>query len=215
MPPGAGIGRVSTLPADTQGFDLWGTPDGYVFLNNNAPGGPQVRYHRFSGGPAPEAYLAWSGAPGEYWRIVWVTPLSGGEGLAPFPPIAPAPADPTLLITPPPGALPIIPALPGFSLTPAPTLPPPAVITPTLAVGGRARIHTTEGDRLRIRSGPGTSYAVLFQLPDGTPVTLLEGPIPGGDYKWWRIQTDDGRSGWAVEGVTDDGAYLQTLVPLP
>jgi hypothetical protein len=196
-------GATTLLPSDLSDvYEVWGTLDGYAFLRNPSGGAPEVRYHRFSAGPSPDMFVAWSGLPGEYYRLIWVNPLAGGTGLPPFPPLA-------ILGTPP------------IMITP--TLPPPAVITlpapplpgGTLGVGGRARVNTTAGDMLRIRSGPGTSFAVAFQLANGTPVTLVEGPVSADGFSWWFIRTDDGRTGWGVEGVMDNGAYLQTLIPMP
>lgn len=183
-------GAVLPLPADLRNtYEVWGTLDGYVFVTNE-PGIPQqVRYHRFGAAPSPEVYIAWTAPDTAYYRLVWVNPLSGGAGLPPFSPM---------------------PVLGEPPLMPTPTTP-----TGVLAVGVRARVNTTAGDMLRVRTGPGTTFAVLFQLTNGTPVTLLEGPVAGPEgYSWWRIQTDDGRSGWAVEGVPEAGGFLPTLIPL-
>jgi len=137
-------GVTTLLPSDMNDvYEVWGTLDGYAFLRNPSGGAPEVRYHRFAGGPSPDIYVAWSGLPGEYYRVIWVNPLSGGTGLPPFPPLA------TL------GTPPII-------ITPTLPLPPPPA--GALIVNGRARVNTTEGDLLRIRSGPGMSFAVAFQL---------------------------------------------------
>ncbi len=194
-------GVVTTMPADIQSYELWGTLNGYVFLNTNTlpgqSGVPEVRYHTFSGGQLPQAYVAWTGAPGEYWRIIWVNPLSGGLGLPAFPQMA-------VLGTPPVMPVP----------TPFPTLPAPPAPVGVLAIGARAVVNTTAGDFLRVRTGAGVGFPVAFQLANGTQVTLLEGPVSADGYAWWRVQADDGRSGWSVEGVTDTTGYLQTLVPL-
>ncbi len=229
-------GTSSPLPNDIQAYRVWGTLDGYVFLNSGAPGGvPEVRYHRFNGGPQPQAFVAWTGLPGENWRIIWVNPISGGLGLPPFPPapiLGQPPLPPTLpVVTVPPIILtplltvvPVITPLPPIITPLPPLLTVPPMITPlpplpsggTLTVGGRAIVNTTEGDMLRVRTGPGVGFVIAFQLANGTPVTLLEGPAPGAEgYTWWRIRTDDGRSGWAVEGVQEPEGYLQTLLPLP
>jgi len=174
-------GSGGALPADIGAYRLFGTLDGYVFLNPDSGfgGAPELRYHRFMGGDIPQSFIAWSGGVGENWQLAWVNPLAGGAGLSPFP--AAPPGDGSLALTP----------------------------------GGRAAVHTTEGDQLRVRSGPGTTYQVAFQLRDGTPVTVLEGPVAGNGYNWWRIQTSDGRTGWAIEGLVDGGVWLQTLVPVP
>jgi len=183
-------GAVLPLPADLQNtYEVWGTRDGYVFVTNE-PGMPQqVRYHRFGAGPSPEVYVAWTAPSTDFYRLVWVNPLTGGAGLSPFPP------------------------MPVLGEPPLP--PTPVTAFSGLAIGGRAVVNTTAGDMLRVRTGPGTTFAVLFQLPAGTPVTLVEGPAAGPEgYIWWRIRTDDGRSGWAVEAVMEGGAALQTLIPL-
>lgn len=193
-------GSVTSLPADTTNvYQLYGTLDGYAFLMQDGVSAPQVRYHRFNGGPTPDVYTAWTGTPGDYWNIIWVNPLVGETGLTPFPQLATIGTPPSL-----------------------PTLPPAAVVTPpppavanVLMLYGHAVITTTGGDPLRIRTGAGTGFAVAFQLPNGTPVTLMEGPVSADGLIWWRIQAADGRGGWCVEGVMDNGVYLQTLVPAP
>jgi len=93
-----------------------------------------------------------------------------------------------------------------------PTAPPSA--PPVLAVGGSALTSTTEGDLLRVRSGPGLSFPVLFGLANGTLVTLREGPVAADGYNWWRVETADGRTGWAVDGVIEGSGWLQTLIPV-
>jgi hypothetical protein len=192
-------GTVTSLPADTMNvYQLYGTLDGYTFLMQDGVSAPQVRYHRFNGGPSPDVYTAWTGTPGDYWNIIWVNPLVGEAGLTPF-------AQLVTIGTPP---LPTLP--PAVAIT----LAPPAVAN-VLMVGGRAVITTTGGDPLRVRTGAGAGFAIAFQLSNGTPVTLLEGPISADGLTWWRVQTDGGQSGWCVEGVMDNGVYLQTLVPLP
>lgn len=176
-------GSVNSLPTDTLNvYQLYGTLDGYAFLKQDGTSAPEVRYHRFTGGPTPEIYIAWTGVPGDYWNIIWVNPLVGEAGLTPFPQMA--------------------------------TIGTPPIQTDILMIGGRAVITTTAGDPLRVRTGAGTGFAVAFQLQNGTPVTLLEGPVSADGLTWWRVQTDDGRGGWCVEGVMDNGVYLQTLVPI-
>lgn len=179
-------GNVTPLPT-VDGWDLWGTRDGYFFLTlYTGQNVQQAKYHRFTGGSLPEEFVLWTAAPNEMWQIVWVNPMSEQAGLPPFPAISPAQA-------------------------PVPDNDETAPLT----IGQRVQVHTTEGDYLRIRTGPNTSYPVSFQLSNGTPVTLLEGPNNDGTFMWWRIQTDDGRGGWAVEGVMDNGVYLPTLLPMP
>jgi hypothetical protein len=99
---------------------------------------------------------------------------------------------------------------------PQPTLPgSPALIgSTTLTVGGQALVQTTEGSQLNIRIEPGVAFQIVAKLGAGARVTLLEGPESVDGFIWWRIQTDSGITGWAVESVEDeDGSRLQTLIP--
>lgn len=185
-------GNTAPLPADIDSFRVWGTVDGYVFLNaaRGSGGTPEVRYHRYDSAGQVQAFSAWTGPANSSWQIVTVTPPLGGEmGLQPFPP---------LLQTGQPPQMPTAtPAQPG-----------------QLTLNSTALVNTTEGDFLNVRTGPGVSFAVAFDLSNGTPVTLVEGPVSAEGYTWWRVQTNDGRAGWAVEGVQDpDEGFIQTLVP--
>ncbi|RMG80211.1 MAG: SH3 domain-containing protein, partial [Chloroflexi bacterium] len=106
----------------------------------------------------------------------------------------------------------------GTVLGPPPVMSPTPTIAPvvggSLRIGGLARIQTTEGDRLNIRSGPGVSFSVVDQAINGATVTILEGPRPADGFTWWRVRLPSGVEGWAVESVDDRGVRLQTLVPL-
>jgi hypothetical protein len=108
--------------------------------------------------------------------------------------------------------------IPGFLHTVPPvtaTSEPPAThpaVTETpagLHVGGHAIIHTTAGDKLRIHKTPEFNGAVTASLENGTRVSLAEGPVTLGTDHWWRVETIDGRTGWAVESVEG----IETLVP--
>lgn len=87
----------------------------------------------------------------------------------------------------------------------SPTVSSPAVLT----VGGQATVRTTDGDVLNVRSGPGRAFARVGTVGDGTVVTILEGPIAGDGFMWWRIQLPAGTTGWVVDFA--DG--VQTLIP--
>lgn len=101
------------------------------------------------------------------------------------------------------------PAIPGSraSATMGPATPTPVIgaNTPTplppdhITVGIRVRVSGTGATQLRLRAGPGTNYATLLIVPDGTTLKVLEGPESQDGYQWWRLQMDDGTIGWAVE----------------
>lgn len=57
---------------------------------------------------------------------------------------------------------------------------------------------TVTASSLNLRSGPSTSYAVLRSMPNGSVVTVVQGPSNG----WYQV-TYQGTTGWA------SGAYLE------
>lgn len=81
--------------------------------------------------------------------------------------------------------------------------------TPQLRVGGTATIRTIGGDGLYVRTAPGRDGDIITRLNSGTPVTLIEGPIPINGENWWRIRTAGLLEGWVIEQA--DG--IRTLVP--
>jgi SH3-like domain-containing protein len=85
-----------------------------------------------------------------------------------------------------------------------------------LYIGDTAEVFTTEGDRLNLRSGPGTNYEIIDRLERGEYVTLLDGVYKNEDddgYAWWLIRTDDGTVGWAVERVVTEQTLQLALMP--
>jgi uncharacterized protein YgiM (DUF1202 family) len=78
-----------------------------------------------------------------------------------------------------------------------------------------AEVFTTEGDRLNLRSGPGTNFEVIDQLERGELVTLLDGPLKNEDgdgFAWWLVRADDGTEGWAVERVVEEQTLQLALI---
>jgi TolB protein len=80
-----------------------------------------------------------------------------------------------------------------------------------LKIGGRARVHVLD-DGLKLRSDPRIDNNVIEKMPNGTTVSILDGPTPGtsDSYTWWEVKAPDGNSGWAVEAA--DG--ITTLIPI-
>jgi murein DD-endopeptidase MepM/ murein hydrolase activator NlpD len=78
--------------------------------------------------------------------------------------------------------------------------------TPTSShavVGQAATVVNTGGAGLRLRSGPGATYAVLLVMPEGASVEVIAGPNAG----WFEV-TYAGSTGWA------HGDYLKTSMPI-
>lgn len=77
--------------------------------------------------------------------------------------------------------------------------------------GGAARITITDGTKTRIRAKAGFTQKILDSLPEGTPLTILQGPVCADKSAWWQVRTKDGLEGWMAEYQGD--TYL--LEPLP
>jgi hypothetical protein len=152
----------------------------------------------------------------------WLVPIGWTDQLPPLAVAAPAatpiltPTLATVADTPT-----LTPTLAPVADTPtaAPTLEPVAttaitataapVLTPTVTpeggipsptIGGRAEV-TTQYQFINLRSAPGLGSETIGQLPDGTVVTILEGPEELDDLRWWRVDDGQGNSGWAAERV--------------
>lgn len=77
---------------------------------------------------------------------------------------------------------------------------------PRLTVGGDARVTFTDGSPLNIRTAAAGEQ--LMQIPEGTFVNVVGGPICADNYFWWNLQFEsEGATvgGWAAEG--DSSAY--------
>ncbi|HEX3050161.1 MAG TPA: SH3 domain-containing protein [Aggregatilineaceae bacterium] len=86
---------------------------------------------------------------------------------------------------------------------------------PLFKLGDSAVVRTTATDTLNLRADATVNGQLLFQLSSGARVTILGGPRSGDGYVWWKIQTTDGISGWAVQSIADDrGLPFRTLVPI-
>ncbi|HML23627.1 MAG TPA: SH3 domain-containing protein [Aggregatilinea sp.] len=82
-----------------------------------------------------------------------------------------------------------------------------SVLSGELVPGSHARVHTTDGDSLRLRIKPSASANVVVGLPNGVVVTIVDGPKTADGYTWWKVHTSDNQEGWCVESA--DG--IQTL----
>jgi hypothetical protein len=124
-----------------------------------------------------------------------------------------SPPTPTLDLSsstlPPPTSVP----LPGEEIEATPTpvmvqstlVPPPSTSTPVpavpqeIAIGVHVQVSGTGGGDLSFRAGPGTNYARLKIVAEGTVLKVLDGPSEADGYVWWQLQdVSDGMVGWAV-----------------
>ncbi len=84
----------------------------------------------------------------------------------------------------------------------------PGAPSPRLTVGQSARVTYTDGVALNLRNAPGGS--LVTQLPEGTVVSVINGPQCQDGYNWWQIQVTQGAAvgGWAAEG-TQQSYFLE------
>ena len=88
----------------------------------------------------------------------------------------------------------------------------------TLSLGGFARVAV---DALNVRSGAGTGFSVLDQLPIGSLVAVLAGPIEGSGLQWYQVQfgfaewpsSQYPRIGWVAAGTAQSPYLVPTGAP--
>ena len=94
------------------------------------------------------------------------------------------------------------------------TSPPPEVkengTNSGFQIGNYVQISGTEGEGLRIRSGPGRDNSVFFIGMDSELFKIIDGPVENDGYIWWHLEApyDKTRNGWSVQN------YL-TIVETP
>jgi serine/threonine-protein kinase len=128
-------------------------------------------------------------------------------------PVVPAPTDtPTWTPMPSPTPTSTLTPLPS---TPTRTLPAPPTTEPTvtplvpscpgalpsrLIPGGRGIVRADDPLPVNVRSGPGTTFPRVAQMPIREVFEVLEGPICAQNLAWYRILTRSRVEGWIAEG---------------
>lgn len=86
-----------------------------------------------------------------------------------------------------------------------------------IAIGGAAATAASTGSSgtrgaatvvtnlLNLRSGPGTNYSVVAQLPYGTTVQIIGDPKAGNGYTWIEVQARGFGQGWVSAQYLDAG----------
>ncbi len=84
--------------------------------------------------------------------------------------------------------------------SPTPTPPPTAAPAPgiSLVIGQPARVIAVGG--INVREKPGMDALRLGKLAPGAVVQVLEGPVSGPQYRWWRVRDRRNLEGWVAEG---------------
>jgi hypothetical protein len=96
---------------------------------------------------------------------------------------------------------------PGSNVTVVPT-PLPAG---QMGIGAYVQIFGTGGDGLRLRGGPGTTFAPLFLGMESEVFKVTDGPKDADGFTWWYLVApyDDNRKGWAAQ------TYLSVISDTP
>jgi hypothetical protein len=98
-------------------------------------------------------------------------------------------------------------ALPTLTSTDTPVPTTTATPVPVIMPGGQVIVKGTEGQQLRLRAGPALTQETLRIVEEGTVLKVLEGPEAADGFKWWKVQTDDGVTGWVA------GNWLVPVAP--
>jgi hypothetical protein len=68
-------------------------------------------------------------------------------------------------------------------------------------------------DELRLRDVAGTGGEVVDGLSWGAVASVLEGPADADGFRWYRLESGDGSSGWAAAGDGEDDWLVPVVVP--
>ena len=122
----------------------------------------------------------------------------GGEEELPTPlptvtAAAPAPATATVTLLTPTSAITPTNTVVLPIESPEPTQPPTEIGPGALVI-----VEGTVGAGLNLREQPTTYARVAGNAPEGTVLTVLEGPRDADDYVWWRLRAPDGAEGWGA-----------------
>jgi hypothetical protein len=80
-----------------------------------------------------------------------------------------------------------------------------------MRVDGQARVVNVGEAALLGRSKPDLEAPVQVRFPEGTILTVLEGPVEADGYTWWQVQDEQGNSGWSAERNLEGVIWLQPL----
>ncbi len=103
--------------------------------------------------------------------------------------------------------------LPGAGAVTDSTSPDPS-ISSELGIGDSAYVRLTARiDALRLRNEASTTGGVIVLMPNGTPVTVVGGPVSADDFTWWQLRTSDGTVGWAAEVIGSERVLVKGTSP--
>jgi hypothetical protein len=69
-----------------------------------------------------------------------------------------------------------------------------------LSIGGYAVVDGTGGRKLRLRAQPNTQAKTVTSAPEGTRLSILDGPTTADGFVWWKVsEPGSGVEGWAAQ----------------
>ena len=87
---------------------------------------------------------------------------------------------------------------------------PTGTAVSSLKVGMIVKVNTTAGDKLNLRKTPSKDGEIVKQLPNGTKLTILDGPQVVDGSIWWKVKVSvTNEVGWCLEFADD----IHTLQP--
>lgn len=125
-------------------------------------------------------------------------------------------APPVSSTAPPPSTTPSQTPSPYPSFTPFPTRASACPGAPPIkiSVGITAMVSTDPPFPNSVRAEPRKAAKLLGDIQPGETMAILEGPMCGDNYTWWRVRAETGLEGWTSEG-TQKTYWLVTLTPVP
>jgi serine/threonine protein phosphatase PrpC len=85
---------------------------------------------------------------------------------------------------------------PSSPLTPGTATPPPIPYGKESWIAGD---EVTTKDALDLCSVPDITACDMGSVAAGEVGTVVEGPVPAGDHWWWKVEFEDGRTGWIAQ----------------
>ncbi len=79
-----------------------------------------------------------------------------------------------------------------------------------LTLGGVARVAYGQTVPAMLREYPGLAAHIVGSAPQGTPLTVLRGPVCSENARWWQVRTLSGAAGWTLDSAAGENQTLES-----